>query len=226
MAWTFLAPTVYERCSRKAVHAELVTGSGSKPGNKNHKENWFFGRAECPIIHLLHHWPVTVFGNKGDPSFLLSLFHTKAVAVLLLLLALCQLIFQVTLGNFSEVHHGPGKKPLTHPHCWTWAQPLGAPNPHNLHLNSLLLLSLHFRSLLCQTKTGAGGQLGAGSPWADGIYSHPFLLLEAWGVAQLFRNSWPTLHLIKGMKVSATDFPFREAGNPHSVSSLKSSPSF
>lgn len=58
------------------------------------------------------------------------------------------MIFQVAVGNFCVVHHGPAKKPLTHPHCWTWAQPPWAiltPNPHNLHLHSLLLLSLHFQ---------------------------------------------------------------------------------
>lgn len=113
------------------------------------------------------------------------------------------MIFQVAVGNFCVVHHGPAKRPFTRPHCWTWTQPPWAiltPNPHNLHLNSLLLLSLHFRSLLCQTKTEAGGQLGAGSPWADWIYSHHFLLLETRGIGQLFRKRWPTLHLMGGWR--------------------------
>lgn len=201
---------------------------GSKPGNTNHRENRFFCRAQCPTIYLVHHWPITVFWKYRDPSFLLALRGfgcSTAVGGSVP----GDVIFEVAVGNFSVVHCGPGKKPLTHPHCWTWAQPPWAiltPNPHNLHLNSLLLLSLHFRSLLCQTKTEAGGQLGAGSPWAGWICSHHFLLLETRGIAQLFRNSWPTLHLIRELKVSAIDLICREAGNPEWISSLKSGPSF
>lgn len=86
------------------------------------------------------------------------------------------------------------------------------PKPCNLRLtNFLLLLSLHFRSLLCQTKTDAGGQLGAGSPWA-GQKPHLFLLetsqtevtkttSDSGTEAQCYRfhieRSWqPTLYLL------------------------------
>lgn len=87
--------------------------------------------------------------------------------------------FQITVGDFPAFHHGPAEKLLTHPRCWTQAQPPWAiltPNPHNLHLNPLRLLSLCFRWLLGQTKNDAGGQLGAGSPWVDQILH--LLLLE------------------------------------------------
>lgn len=60
--------------------------------------------------------------------FLLSLLFTKAAAVLelpggSLPGGWAEANFQIALGNFSAFHHGPAKKPPTHPRCWTWPQP-------------------------------------------------------------------------------------------------------
>lgn len=85
-------PQLYVCCCRKAVHAELVTSRKQAWEKKiTEKTDLFVEQDVQQYIYFIVDQS-QCFGNKGDTSFLLALLCTKAVAVLLLLVALCQVI--------------------------------------------------------------------------------------------------------------------------------------